>query len=157
MCVPEEWERERKETVLLVKELDGTVPELTLTCSAHLIGMHSLLCVIYINVLIKGLLCLLGARWIWLTVHGHAHGDALFEAAQLTLVPCDLVNDAAAFILAGVGWMKVLLNGSTEETLNKDNTKTQVHKDRREKEQVVMGLTRGRNCLCLSYYLCDIC
>lgn len=53
--------------------------------------------------------------------------------------------------------MKVLLNGSPEETLNKDSTKTQVHKERREKEQVLMALTRGRNRFCLLDYLCDIC
>lgn len=59
-----------------------------------------------------------------LTVHGHAHGDALLEAAQLTLVACDLVDDAAAFVLAGVGWMKVLLNGPAKETLQ---TKQSTH------------------------------
>lgn len=37
------------------------VPEVTLAGSAHLIGMQSLLRVIYINVLIKGLLFKLGA------------------------------------------------------------------------------------------------
>lgn len=53
--------------------------------------------------------------------------------------------------------MKVLLNGSTEETLNKDNTKTQVRKERREKEQAVTGPPRGRKCFGPLYYLCDIC
>lgn len=52
-----------------------------------------------------------------LTVHGHAHSDALLEAAQLTLVASDLVDDAAAIILAGVGRVEVLLYGPTEETL----------------------------------------
>lgn len=52
-----------------------------------------------------------------LTVHGHAHGDALLEAAQLTLVASDLVDDAAAIVLAGVGRVEVLLYGPTEETL----------------------------------------
>lgn len=44
--------------------------------------------------------------------------------------------------------MKVLLNGSTEETLNKDNTKTQVRKERREKEQAVIGPPSGSKCFC---------
>lgn len=73
--------------------------------------------------LVKGLSFLLAAIQLSLTVHGHAHGDALLEAAQLTLVACDLVDDAAAFVLAGVGRMEVLLDGSAEETLHKDDTK----------------------------------
>lgn len=52
-----------------------------------------------------------------LTVHGHAHGDALLEAAQLALVARDLVDDAAAFVFARVGRVEVLLNRSAEKTL----------------------------------------
>ena len=52
-----------------------------------------------------------------LTVHGHAHRDALLETTQLRLVACDLVDDAAAIVLAGVGRVEVLLDGATEETL----------------------------------------
>lgn len=52
-----------------------------------------------------------------LTVHGHAHGDALLEAAQLALVARDLVDDAAAFVFARVGRVEVLLNRPAEKTL----------------------------------------
>lgn len=55
-----------------------------------------------------------------LTVHGHAHGDALLEAAQLTLVAGDLVDDAAAIVLARVGRVEVLLDGPAEETLREN-------------------------------------
>lgn len=75
------------------------------------------------SLLVKGLLFPLAAIHLSLTVHGHAHRDALLEAAQLTLVACDLVDDAAALVLAGVGRVEVLLDGSAEETLHKDNTK----------------------------------
>lgn len=61
-----------------------------------------------------------------LTVHGHADGDALLEAAQLTLVAGDLVDDAAAIVFAGVGRMEVLLYGPTEETLCEEKTRTRV-------------------------------
>lgn len=54
-----------------------------------------------------------------LTVHGHAHRDALLKTAQLALVARDLVNDAATFIFTGVGWMEVLLDGAAEETLKR--------------------------------------
>lgn len=56
-----------------------------------------------------------------LTVHGHAHGDALFKAAQLALVACDLIDDAATFIFTRVSWMEVFLNGPAEETLKRVN------------------------------------
>lgn len=56
-----------------------------------------------------------------LTVHGHAHCNALLEATELTLVAGNLVDDAAAIVLTGVGWVKVLLNGPTEETLETDS------------------------------------
>lgn len=56
-----------------------------------------------------------------LTVHRHPHRDALLEAAQLTLVACDLVDDAAAIVLTGVGRVEALLNGPTKETLNTRN------------------------------------
>lgn len=52
-----------------------------------------------------------------LTVHGHAHGDALLEATQLALVAGDLVDDTAAVIFAGVGGMEVLLDCAAKETL----------------------------------------
>lgn len=52
-----------------------------------------------------------------LTVHGHAHCNTLLEAAELTLVAGNLVDDAAAIVLTGVGGVEVLLNGPTEETL----------------------------------------
>lgn len=52
-----------------------------------------------------------------LTVHGHAHCNALLEAAELTLVAGNLVDDAAAIVLTGVGRVEVLLDGPTEETL----------------------------------------
>ena len=52
-----------------------------------------------------------------LTVHGHAHCDALLEAAQLALVAGDLVDDAAAIVLTGVGGVEVLLNCPPKETL----------------------------------------
>ena len=52
-----------------------------------------------------------------LTVHGHAHGDALLEAAELALVAGDFVDDAAALILAGVGRVEVFLDGPAEEAL----------------------------------------
>lgn len=52
-----------------------------------------------------------------LTVHGHAHSDALLKAAQLALVPGDLVDDAAAVILAGVGGMEVLLDCAAKKAL----------------------------------------
>lgn len=55
-----------------------------------------------------------------LTVHGHAHCDALLEAAELTLVAGNLVDDAAAIVLTGVGGVEVLLNGPTEETLEEE-------------------------------------
>lgn len=53
-----------------------------------------------------------------LTVHGHAHCNALLEAAELTLVAGNLVDDAAAIVFTGVGRVEVLLYGPTEETLN---------------------------------------
>lgn len=56
-----------------------------------------------------------------LTVHGHAHCNTLLEAAELTLVAGDLVDDAAAIVLTGVGGVEVLLNGPSEETLQADN------------------------------------
>lgn len=56
-----------------------------------------------------------------LTVHGHAHCNTLLEAAELTLIAGDLVDDAAAIVLTGVGGVEVLLNGPTEETLRADN------------------------------------
>lgn len=52
-----------------------------------------------------------------LTVHGHAHGDALLEATQLALVAGDLVDDTAAVIFAGVGGMEVLLDCAAKEAL----------------------------------------
>lgn len=52
-----------------------------------------------------------------LTVHGHAHGDALLEATELALVAGDLVNDTAAVIFAGVGGMEVLLDCAAKEAL----------------------------------------
>lgn len=52
-----------------------------------------------------------------LTVHGHAHGDALLKAAELALIPGDLVNDAAAVIFAGIGGMEVLLDCAAKEAL----------------------------------------
>ncbi len=52
-----------------------------------------------------------------LTIHGHAHGDALLEAAQLALVAGDLVDDAAAIVLTGVRGVEVLLDGAPEESL----------------------------------------
>lgn len=52
-----------------------------------------------------------------LTVHGHAHGDALLKAAQLALVAGDLIDDTAAVIFAGVGGMQVLLNCAAKEAL----------------------------------------
>lgn len=55
-----------------------------------------------------------------LTIHGHAHCNALLEAAELTLVAGNLVDDAAAIILTGVAGVEVLLNGPTEETLETD-------------------------------------
>lgn len=60
-------------------------------------------------------MCGVGAA---LTVHGHAHCNALLEAAELTLVAGNLVDDAAAIVLTGVGGVEVLLNGPTEETLS---------------------------------------
>lgn len=54
-----------------------------------------------------------------LTVHGHAHRDALLKAAQLTLVAGDLVNNAAALIFTGVRRVEVFLDGPPEETLGK--------------------------------------
>ena len=54
---------------------------------------------------------------VTLTVHSHANCDALPEATQLALVPCDLVDDAAAIVLTGVSRVKVLLDSSPEETL----------------------------------------
>lgn len=62
-------------------------------------------------------MCVKSPKRKTLTVHGHAHGNALLEAAELALVAGDLVDDAAAIILAGVGGVEVLLNGPTEETL----------------------------------------
>lgn len=52
-----------------------------------------------------------------LTVHGHAHGDALLEATQLALVAGDLVDDTATVIFAGVGGMEVLLDCAAKEAL----------------------------------------
>lgn len=52
-----------------------------------------------------------------LTVHGHAHGDALLEATELALVAGDLVDDTAAVIFAGVGGMEVLLDCAAKEAL----------------------------------------
>lgn len=54
-----------------------------------------------------------------LTVHGHANCSALLEAAQLTLVAGDLVDDAAAIVLTGVGRVEILLYGPTEESLDR--------------------------------------
>lgn len=54
---------------------------------------------------------------VTLTVHGHAHCNALLEAAELTLVAGDLVDNAAAIVLTGVGGVEVLLNCPTKETL----------------------------------------
>lgn len=59
-----------------------------------------------------------------LTVHRHAHGDALLESTQLALVASDLVDDAASFVFARVGRVEVLLNRSAEETLKEELTKT---------------------------------
>lgn len=55
-----------------------------------------------------------------LTVHGHAHSNALLEAAQLALVAGDLVDDAATIVLTGVGRVEVLLNGPTKKPLEVD-------------------------------------
>lgn len=63
------------------------------------------------------MLLLLRCKVKALTVHGHAHCRALLEAAQLALVAGDLVDDAAAVVLAGVGRVEVLLDGPAEETL----------------------------------------
>lgn len=52
-----------------------------------------------------------------LTVHGHAHSDALLETAQLALIAGDLVNDTAAVIFARVGGMEVLLDCAAKEAL----------------------------------------
>lgn len=52
-----------------------------------------------------------------LTVGGHPHGDALVEATFLTLVPGHFVNHTLAVVLAGVGWVEVLLDGPSEEAL----------------------------------------
>lgn len=52
-----------------------------------------------------------------LTVHGHAHGNALLEAAQLALIAGDLVDDTAAVIFAGIGGMEVLLDCAAKEAL----------------------------------------
>lgn len=52
-----------------------------------------------------------------LTVHGHAHGDALLEAAQLALIAGDLVDDTAAVIFTGVGGMEILLDCAAKEAL----------------------------------------
>lgn len=61
-----------------------------------------------------------------LTVHGHAHCNALLEAAQLTLVAGDLVDDAAAIVLTGVGRVEVLLYGPTEETLDRQGMSAEI-------------------------------
>lgn len=52
-----------------------------------------------------------------LTVHGHAHGNALLKAAQLALVAGNLVDDTAAVIFAGVGGMEVLLDCAAKKAL----------------------------------------
>lgn len=52
-----------------------------------------------------------------LTVHGHAHSDALLETAQLALIAGDLVNDTAAVVFARVGGMEVLLDCAAKEAL----------------------------------------
>lgn len=52
-----------------------------------------------------------------LTVHGHAHSDALLEAAQLALIAGDLVNDTTAVIFARVGGVEVLLDCAAKEAL----------------------------------------
>lgn len=70
-----------------------------------------------------------------LTVHGHAHCDALLEAAELTLVAGNLVDDAAAIVLAGVGRVEVLLDGPTEETLHTGDSEG----DRRTRSQGIKG------------------
>ena len=52
-----------------------------------------------------------------LTVHGHAPSNALLDAAQLALIPGDLVDDTAAVILAGIGGMEILLDCAAKEAL----------------------------------------
>lgn len=54
-----------------------------------------------------------------LTVGGHSHRDALLEAAFLALVPGHFINHALALVLAGVGWVEVLLDGPSEEALQR--------------------------------------
>lgn len=58
-----------------------------------------------------------------LTIHGHAHGDAFLEAAQLALVAGDFINDAAAVIFTRIGRMKILLYCPPEETLRAEGSK----------------------------------
>lgn len=52
-----------------------------------------------------------------LTVSGHSHRNALLEATFLTLVPGHFVDDAFPLVLAGVGWVEILLNCPPEESL----------------------------------------
>lgn len=54
-----------------------------------------------------------------LTVGGHSHRDALLEAAFLALVPGHFINHALALVLARVGWVEVLLDGPSEEPLQR--------------------------------------
>ena len=95
----------------------GAFPFNNRACVKKVKERHKSKCLIDSSLLVKGRSFLLAARQLSLTVHGHAHRDALLEAAQLTLVARDLVDDAAAFVLAGVGRMEVLLDGSAEEAL----------------------------------------
>lgn len=54
-----------------------------------------------------------------LTVHCHAHSDTFLKAAELTLIPGDLVDDTTTIVLAGVGGVQVLLDSTPKEALDR--------------------------------------
>lgn len=56
-----------------------------------------------------------------LTICCHANKDTFFEATFLALISCYFVYHTFSFIFTGIGWMEVLLNGSSKKTLGARN------------------------------------
>jgi hypothetical protein len=90
-----------------------------------------------------------------LTVHRHPNGDALLEAAELALVAGDLVDDAAAFVLAGVGGVQVLLDGPAEEALRRQEG-SHINRPSRKMRRFFVIVAAKDPSLCGTFsYKCD--
>lgn len=56
-------------------------------------------------------------RPVKLTVGCHSHRNALLEATFLALVSGHFVDDTFALVLTSIGWVEILLDCPSEETL----------------------------------------